>query len=195
MKYTNLENLKKFLSITENNYDLSLEDIILRATNMINFAIWWTLESKKIIERVNWNWTKKIYLKNKANKILKITWKDKKDYKLDFFEGYIIFLEKIAEKWQKNIIVEYEFWFEETPKEIEEICLDLCAILSTENNILWKNSENIVDKNIKTKKLWELMITYFWETEKKYLSSKDILNPSKNIEKILNKYKPFVWVF
>lgn len=52
----------------------------------------------------------------------------------------------------------------------------------------------MVDKNIKTKKLWDLMITYFWENEKS-MSSKDILAPTRNIKNILNKYKSFsgIW--
>lgn len=195
MQYTNLENLKNFLWISDNNSDEKLEKIIDRATNMINSTIWQSLKKQILSERVNWNWNKKIYLKNKANKILKISDKNGINYKVDFIDWYIIFLENTAKKWEKNILVEYEFGFDETPADVEEICLDLCSIFSSEENIFWKNSENIVDKNIKTKKLWELMITYFWETEKKILNSKEALSPAKNILKILEKYKKFGWVF
>lgn len=195
MKYTNLENLKNFLWISDNNSNEKLEKIIDRATNMINSTIWQSLEKHILSERVNGNWNKKIYLKNKANKILKISEKNWKKIEVDFVDWYIIFLENNAPKWEKNILVEYVFWFDKTPADVEEICLDLCSIFSSEENIFWKNSENIVDKNIKTKKLWELMITYFWETEKKILSSKEALSPAKNILKILEKYKKFGWIF
>lgn len=195
MQYTTLENLKNFLWISENNFDKKLEKIIVRATNMINSTIWQSLEKQILSERVSWNWNKKIYLKNKANKILKISDKNGINYKVDFIDWYIIFLENNAKKWEKNILVEYEFGFDEIPADVEEICLDLCSIFSSEENIFWENSENIIDKNIKTKKLWELMITYFWETEKKILSSKEALSPAKNILKILEKYKKFGWIF
>lgn len=195
MKYTTLDKLKDFLWISDNNFDEKLEKIIDRATDMINSTIWQSLEKQILTERVNWNWNNKIYLKNKANKILKISDKTWKKIEVDFIDWYIIFLENNAQKWEKNILVEYEFWFDKTPADVEEICLDLCVIFSSEKNISWENSENIVEKNIKTKKLWELMITYFWDSEKKFLSSKEALSPAKNILKTLEKYKKFTWVF
>jgi len=194
MLYTNLDSLKKRLWITTTESDSELSLIIERATNIINANLWISLEKRTVTERVDGQWHNKIYLSNKPNLINKITDKKGTDYILDFIDWYIVFLEKKAPKWEKNIIVEYEVWFDIVPADIEEICLDLCFIFSDEMNIIWKYTEKIVDKNIKTKKLGDLMITYFWENEKKFLSSKEALNPAKHIEEILNKYKPFSWL-
>jgi len=71
--------------------------------------------------------------------------------------------------------------------------LDLSVILSNQVWIIWTNTDKLIDKNIKTQKLWSLSITYFWENEKKQ-NSFDKLNPANNISKIINKYKSFTWI-
>ena len=180
---------------TESDSELSL--IIERATKLIDIEIWFNLEKRNISERVDWTWKNRIYLKNKPNSIINIKSKDWfKSYILDYIDWYILHLEENTPKWSKNILVDYEFWFdsENIPGDIEEICLDLCVIISDKSGITGTNMEKLIDKNIKTQKLWELSITYFWETEKITWSSFDKLNPGKNIEKILNKYKSFTWI-
>ncbi|PZM85066.1 hypothetical protein DLH72_02190 [Candidatus Gracilibacteria bacterium] len=193
MDYTNISSLKRKLGVSSDNteFDDELSFLIKKATNMINSTIGQSLEKRKIIERVDGTGNKKIYLKNKANDIVRIFDKNGKNFDLDFLDGYIVYLSNNVPKGEKNIIVEYEFGFDETPFEIEEICLDLCVIFADENNIKGQNSENIIDKNIKTKKLGELMITYFGDTERTVLSSKEALSPAKNVLQVLNKYKPF----
>lgn len=199
MNYTTLSSLKMKLWIatdnTESDSELSL--IIERATKLIDIEIWFNLEKRNISERVDWTWKNRIYLKNKPNSIINIKSKDWfTSYILDYIDWYILHLEENTPKWNKNILVDYEFWFdsENIPGDIEEICLDLCVIISDVSWINGTNMEKLIDKNIKTQKLWELSITYFWETEKTTLSSFEKLNPGKNIEKILNKYKSFNWI-
>lgn len=197
MDYTSLSSLKRKLWVSSENteFDSELLFLIKKATNMINSTIWQSLEKRNLLEVVNGNGNKKIYLKNKASEIIKVFDKSWKKIEVDFVDWYIVYLKNNVSKAEKNVMVEYVFGFDEIPFEIEEICLDLCVIFADENNIKWENSENIIDKNIKTKKLWELMITYFSADEKNFLNSKEVLSPAKNILQILEKYKKFTWVF
>lgn len=199
MLYTTLSSLKDRLWIATDNTasDSRLSLIIERATNIIDSEIWFNLEKKIINERVDWTWNNKLYLKNKPNSIVTIKSKDWYTiYTLDFIDWYVLYLEENTPKWHKNIIIEYEYWFDwgNIPKDIEEICIDLCVIFSNNEWITGNNMEKLIDKNIKTQKLWELSITYFWENEKTTKNSFQSLSPSKNIEKILNKYKSFNWL-
>lgn len=197
MDYTSLSSLKRKLWVSSENteFDPELLFLIKKATNMINSTIWQSLEKRNLLEVVNGNGNKKIYLKNKASEIIKVFDKSWKKIEVDFVDWYIVYLKNNVPKAEKNVMVEYVFGFDEIPFEIEEICLDLCVIFADENNIKWENSENIIDKNIKTKKLGELMITYFSADEKNFLNSKEVLSPAKNILQILEKYKKFTWVF
>lgn len=195
MLYTNLNSLKKRLWISSDEYNTELSSIIERATKIIETEIW-DISEKNIIERVDSFWNKKIYTKKIINSIFsvkKINWEN---YEIDFFDWYIIYLKKNIPSSKKWVLVEYSSWFSTIPADLEEICLDLCVIFISESSFLNSkiNIEKLVDKNIKTKKLWDLMITYFWENEKS-MSSKDILAPTRNIKNILNKYKSFsgIW--
>lgn len=197
MKYTTLSSLKKRLWITADGSDSELSLIIDKATNLIDSELWFNLEKRAITERVDWTWNNKLYLKNQANLITSIKSKDWYDsYSLDYISWYVLYLEENTPKWQKNIVVVYEYWYEtdKIPTDIEEICLDLCTIIANKEWTTWDNMEKLIDKNIKTQKLWELSITYFWETEKVTQTSFEKLNPAKNIEKVLNKYKSFSWI-
>lgn len=192
MKYTTLSSLKTKLWIATDDSDSGLNLIIDEATQIIDNEIWFNLEKKTITERVDWYWSNKIYLKNKPNSVSSVSW-ELRFYDVDFIEWYIVYLKENTTKWTKNIIVEYEVWFDSTPKDIESICLDICVILSDKQNIKWNNSTKLIDKNIQTQKLWGLSITYFWETEKKK-NAFEKLDPSSDITKVLNKYKPFTWL-
>lgn len=195
MLLTSIDSLKKRLWISSDEYNTELSSIIERATKIIETEIW-DISEKNIIERVDSFWNKKIYTKKIINSIFsvkKINWKN---YEIDFFDWYIIYLKKNISSSKKWVLVEYSSWFSTIPADLEEICLDLCVIFISESSFLNSkiNTEKLVDKNIKTKKLWDLMITYFWENEKS-MSSKDILAPTRNIKNILNKYKSFsgIW--
>lgn len=195
MLLTSIDSLKKRLWISSDEYNTELSSIIERATKIIETEIW-DISEKNIIERVDSFWNKKIYTKKIINSIFsvkKINWEN---YEIDFFDWYIIYLKKNIPSSKKWVLVEYSSWFSTIPADLEEICLDLCVIFISESSFLNSkiNIEKLVDKNIKTKKLWDLMITYFWENEKS-MSSKDILAPTRNIKNILNKYKSFsgIW--
>lgn len=192
MLYTTLSSLKTKLWIATNDSDLKLSSIIDEATKLIDNEIWFNLAKRTIIERVNGYWNNKIYLKNKATAIISISWTNS-IYNFDFIDWYIIYLKENAIKWTKNITVEYDSWFDIVPFDIESICLDICTILSDRYWIKWTNSIKLIDKNIQTQKLWGLSITYFWENEKKK-NAFEKLDPSSQIEKILNKYKSFTWL-
>ncbi len=191
MLYTTLSSLKNRLWITNNDSDSELSLIIKRATNIIKSEIW-DISEKIVTERVDTHWNNKLYLKNIPNSIesiKKVSWER---LSLDFFDWYIVYLKNSISRGNKWVLVEYKVWFTETPADIEEICLDLSTIFVSESN-LDINTEKLVDKNIKTKKLGDLMITYFWENEKNF-SSKDILSPSKKIVEVFKKYKSFKWL-
>ncbi len=199
--YTTLSSLKNKLWIaTENtDSDTELNLIIEQATKTIDSYLWFNLEIKNITERVDWTWKKRIYLKNIPNTITSIKNIDGTIFELDYIDWYTLYLKENTANRRWNMIVEYTVWYIEVPFDIENICLDLCTILVNQNSslsVLWSNMEKLIDKNIKTQKLWELMITYFWDTERneKSLSSFEFLSPSKNIENILNKYKSFIWL-
>lgn len=193
MLYTDVSSLKTKLWITNNESDSELSLIIEQATNLIDSEIWFNLEKRETSEKVDGNGTKKLYLKNKTEKVLKIKDKNNISYDLDFIDGYILYLDVNVPKWIKNITVTYEIGFIDVPADIKSICLDLCVILSNNAGITWSNTEKLIDKNIKTQKLWSLSITYFGENEKN-LNPFEKLNPGKNIDKALNKYKSFSWV-
>lgn len=192
MKYTTLSSLKIKLWIATENSDSELDLVIDEATQLIDNEIWFNLEKRNIIERVDSYGSNKIYLKNKPNSVLKISWTSC-FYDLDFIDGYILYLKQNTSKWTKNITVEYEVWFDVVPKDIESICLDICVVLSDKYGIKWENSAKLIDKNIQTQKLWGLSITYFWENEKKK-NAFEKLDPGSQIQKVLNKYKPFIWL-
>jgi hypothetical protein len=193
MLYADVSSLKTKLWITNTNSNSELSLIIKEATDLIDSEIWFNLEKRTVNERINWNWNNKLYLKNKAISILQINDKNNISYDLDVIDWYILYLENNVPKWIKNITVSYEVGFTAIPADIKSICLDLCVILSNHAWIIWTNTEKLIDKNIKTQKLWSLSITYFGENEKR-LNPFEKLSPSKNIDKILNKYKSFSWI-
>jgi hypothetical protein len=145
MQYTTLSSLKNKLWIATTDSDLELNSIIDEATQLIDNEIWFNLETRIITERVDWTWVNKLFLKNKTNSIIKISWINEL-YEVDFIEWYIIYLKQKTLKWSKNIIVEYEVWFDNPPKDIESICLDICFILCDKQNIKWSNLNKLTQK-------------------------------------------------
>lgn len=195
MNYTTLASIKKKLWITNNDSDSELSLIIEQATALIDTELWVNLERKSIFERVDWTGVNRIYTKNKAHSIISIISHDWfTSYWLDYINGYILHLNEKTPKWKRNILVNYEIWFDEVPKDIEEICLNIWVVLADKQNIKWTLSTKLINKNIQTQKLWNLSITYFWDKERNK-SSFEALDPNLNIEKVLNKYKPFTWLY
>jgi hypothetical protein len=199
MLYTTINALKTRLWIANDNTesDSKLSLIIERATKLIDSELGESLQVRQVVERVNWNWNRRIFLKNKPVPwwINYIRYKDtNQNLPLDYVDWYVLYLEYSVFNWHKNIEVSYNVWYESIPNDIEEICLDLCTILSDQQGITGSNSEKLIDKNIKTQKLWELSITYFGENEKTTQTSFETLNPAKHVQKVLNKYKPFTWL-
>lgn len=192
MKYTTVSSLKEKLWIATNDSDSELSSIIDEATQLIDNEIWFNLEKRNVTERVDGMGNNRIYLKNKPNMVSIVTG-ESSFYDVDFIEWYIVYLKQNTSKWTRNITVEYEVWFDTPPKDIESICLDICVVLSDKYGIKWSNSIKLIDKNIQTQKLWGLSITYFGETEKKK-NAFEKLDPGSQIQKVLNKYKPFTWL-
>lgn len=194
MKYTTLSSLKKKLWIatgnTESDSELSL--IIDQATQLIDNELWKNLEKQNIQERTDGTGTTRIYLSRIPSSVISVKG-SYGNYTVDFIDSYILHLKEKATKWRKNIIVEYEYWFDSVPKDIESICLDICVVLCDQRNISWTNSLKLIDKNIQTQKLGNLSITYFWDKDKKH-NAFEKLDPSTHIETVLNKYKPFIWL-
>ena len=130
MNYTTLSSLKDKLWITDNSSDSKLLLIIEQATNMIDSKIWYNLWKQDIIARVDGTWSNKIYLDHKANNIEYIKLKNESyNYTVDYIDNYIVYLEEKTRKWNKNIEIKYNIWFDTVPSDIEKMSLDLCINL------------------------------------------------------------------
>ena len=196
MNYTTLSSLKDKLWITDNSSDSKLLLIIEKATNLIDWYIGYNLGKQDVIKRIDWTGSSKIFLDHKVNSIAYIKLKNEsKYYNLDYIDNYIVYLEEKTPKWKRNIEIKYNIWFDNTPSDIVEICLDLCINLSIDMWISGTNSENLKDKNIKTQKLGSLSVTYFWTNEKES-NIKDRFNIAikENFNMIISKYKSFKWI-
>lgn len=196
MNYTTLSSLKDKLWITDNSSDSKLLLIIEKATNLIDWYIGYNLGKQDVIKRIDWTGSSKIFLDYKVNSIDYIKLKNEsKYYNLDYIDNYIVYLEEKTPKWKRNIEIKYNIWFDNTPSDIAEICLDLCINLSIDMWISGTNSENLEDKNIKTQKLGSLSVTYFWTNEKES-NIKDRFNIAikENFDMIISKYKSFKWI-
>ena len=193
MEYTTLEKLKTKLWITNEDNDSELSSIITKATKLIDIKIWYNLEKQDIIKRTWWTGKNKIYLDCLVNSIEYITNKDNlQNYTLDFIDWYIVYLEEKTPKWERNIEVKYNIWFDTVPSDIEEMCLWLCVWLSIQNWITWTNTDKLQEKNIKTQKLGSLSLTYFSNQEKKVnITDRFDLNTKENFDQIIAKYKSF----
>ena len=67
MNYTTLSSLKEKLWITDTSSDSKLLLIIEEATKLIDGKIWYNLEKKEIIKRIDGTWTSKLFLDHKPN--------------------------------------------------------------------------------------------------------------------------------
>ena len=194
MLYTSLDAVKNYLWITISEHDSELNLLIQKATDLIDWYLWKNLELQIFEEIVDGLDSKKVIVSNVINSVEFVKNRQtNQTYDIDRFKWYIIVCKQTIPAWEGNILVKYTSWFTTPPREIEEIALDLITILANKQWIVWTNTDKLIDKNIKTQKLGNLMITYFWKDEKEN-SSFDALHPAKNIERILNKYKVFKWV-
>ena len=196
MNYTTLSSLKEKLWITDTSSDSKLLLIIEEATKLIDGKIWYNLEKKEIIKRIDGTWTNKLFLDHKANEIIYIKNRNNNYfYTLDYIDNYIVYLEEITHKWSKNIEIKYNIWFENIPSDIENICMELCIALSLDLWIKWANSEKFENKNIKNQKLWSLSVIYFSNDEKvSYIKDRFSIAIKENFDMIISKYKSFKWI-
>lgn len=196
MNYTTLGSLKNKLWITDTSSDSKLLLIIEKATKLIDSKIWYNLEKKEVVKRIDGTWTSKLFLDHKPNEIIYIKNKNSTYfYTLDYIDNYIVYLEEKSQKWSKNIEISYSIWFDTVPSDIENICMELAVALSLDLWIKWTNSEKFENKNIKNQKLWSLSVTYFLNDEKdSYIKDRFNIAIKENFDMIISKYKSFKWL-
>jgi len=196
MNYTTLGSLKDKLWITDTCSDSKLLLIIEKATKLIDSKIWYNLEKKEVLKRIDGTWTNKLFLDHKPNEIIYIKNKNSTYfYTLDYIDNYIVYVEEKSQKWSKNIEISYSIWFDIVPSDIENICMELAVALSLDLWIKWTNSEKFESKNIKNQKLWSLSVTYFSNDEKdSYIKDRFNLAIKENFDMIISKYKSFKWL-
>lgn len=99
---------------------------------------------------------------------------------VNFIERGIVYFNQVIPKWRKNLELSYERWFDAVPTDFKMFFLKYCKEMW---NIL-KNGE----KNVKTKKIEWLSVTYFSPSEIIDWKKSDKLS---DFSYILEKYKNF----
>lgn len=186
MQYTTLERLKEFLGIEDTSQDAVLSKLIARWSDMLTTELWDDLSLKTQTRRYDSFGTNRIVLEHVVNSIWKVeytknNWYSRTEVPLDFIDWYIVYLKNKIPKWNKNVRVTFTKWYDTVPQDIEAFFLKYVSKMRYEAQ---PNSDN---KEIKTKKLDWLSITYFWPNE---LSSRDWWF-AQDYEAIKMKYKVF----
>ena len=171
MEYTTLENLKNYLKIEENKYDIELGKIIKRATKIIDSYIWQNLGEKTYWEYL-WEVFEDYVLFPTNSPITSVN-----EVRVDDcitpvkrFISDIIYLQNPI-IWE--VFVEYKAWYKnlEDILDVESCCLSLCK-------------ELYENKAKKSEKIDDMQINYFWDNEKNTFFSdiKGILDKYKNLQ-------------
>ena len=179
MDYCTLEELKDFLKIEDDSENDLLSNLILQATAMVDSELWDNLWKKTYTRRIDWNWANRIVMENVVNSVESV--QDVRAsyvYEVDYIEWSIIYLTESTNRWIKNIQVIYERWFEDAPQDFKRFFLEYCREL-------YKAKDTTSTEVVKSKRLWDLSLTFFAPSELKDESLKI------DFEQILQKYKNF----
>lgn len=159
MLYTNLENLKKSLGITDDSKDEVLERLIKSTSASFDKYLWFSLEKKKYFEEIEKNFDYIIVSHFPVKNISKIYHKNsKKSLKISRIDEQIIYLDEDI-FWK--IFIEYEAWFDSLDEisDVENACIEACILAYNDLAISW------AETNVKSKKIETLSKTYFSKEE------------------------------
>lgn len=189
MQYTTLANLKTHLWITGTDRDAELTTLIAKASDMLEFELWQSLDIETVTRRTNGFWNNRVYVESIINSVSSVHytsdwWYSRQAIDVDFFDWYIIYLKYDAPRWVRNVKVVFEKWYEEVPVDLEQFFLKYCE------SLLWDSVATEWDKQerVKSKKIGNyLAVTYMWPEE----LSKNDKAFQVQYESIKDKYKVF----
>lgn len=188
MEYTTLDDLKAFLKIDTNDttQDEYLEQVITSASRVLATELWDDLSLGTHTRRYDSYGTGKIVMEQTVNSVSLVeqtpdAWYTRLPVSVDFVDGYIVYLRETVPAWYKRMRVTYSKWYATVPADLEQFFLKYVSKIITDQ---LANSDS---KEIKTKKLDGLSITYFWPDE---LASRD-RSLWVDYDAIKNKYKVF----
>lgn len=182
MPYTTLSTLKKHLNITDTMHDDILKAMIATLSAMMDFELGDSLEKRVVRKRIDGSGTNCLIMENPFFTIQKIVnIHSKKEYPVDFVDGYLVYTTDTIPRGRKNIDITYECGFDEVPKDFEAYFLEFCK-----GHFLL--NDNIFSENIESKKIADISITYL-SGDKLAQIYTDLKNT--NLQKILAKYKNF----
>lgn len=186
MEYTTLDALKAFLKIEDNAQDEYLEQVITSASRVLATELWDDLSLKTQTRRYDAYGTAKIVLEQVVNSVSLVEHTTDNGYSwspvaVDFVDWYIVYLRQTIPSWYKCLRVTYSKWYATVPADLEQFFLKYV------NKIITDQLANSDSKEIKTKKLDGLSITYFGPDE---LASRD-RTLWVDYDTIKNKYKVF----
>lgn len=163
--YVTVAKLKTHLGITGTDQDTYLQNMINRATAVIDIELWAPLHERTLTYRVDWMWGRRIVLKHnpKAIQLVEVRQHDntRKEIEYDFVDWFVVYLIDKVDRGTKNVRVTYDVWYAdgEIPLDFEQFFLRYVS------EMIQTNLPNSEDKEIKTKKLDGLSITYFSPNE------------------------------
>lgn len=179
--YTTLEKLQKYLWDETTENATKIEDLIETATTLLDTEIGQNLESKTFTRRIDGTGTCRIVMER--SDITAVT--SVRDVRtssiatLDYIDWSVIYLTRDIDRGRKNIEIMYVAWFTEVPKDLEAYFLEYCKAL-------WTVMHSSDTKVQKSKRIWDLSVTYFSPSE---LASESLARPE--MDAILRKYKNF----
>lgn len=184
MNLTTLPKLKTHLGIVENSRDAELTAIIESASAVLEAELWQSIQKGEYTRRLDSFGTGRIVMEAKISlpttvEYTRDKWESWADVEIDYIEGQIIYLRRNIPKGRKNLRVTYTKWYDNVPADLESFFLVYVQ------KMMQANIPNSDEKEIKTKKLDGLSITYFWPNE---LTSSDAVFKT-DYNKIKNKYR------
>lgn len=181
--YTTLAKLKDFLWVTGTEDDEKYEELIELATELIDTELWENLEIRTKTRRIDGSGTCRVIMENRVNSVVFIRdFRTQSAYTVDFIDGAIIYLTSVVERGQKNIEISYVMWYATVPVDFERYFHHYCK------ELLNDQEQSDDTEVVKTKKLWDLSVTYFSPSE---LASNGSILGKPEMERILKKYKNF----
>lgn len=187
MEYTTLATLKQYLGISNNTYDVILADLIKRGSDMLSTELWDDIGKKTVTRRHDSYGSNRVILEYAPNEVINVehtnnNWYNRTPVEIDYVDWYTIYLKKSYCKGSKVFKVTYTKWYDTVPQDIETFFLKYVSILWSSYNLNKKQA-----KEVKSKKIDILTVTYFWPNE---LASRDG-NAYADYELIKNKYRVF----
>ena len=192
MQYTTLSTLKDFLWVTDNSRDTELTNRITIMSDILSMELWQDLTKWTVTKRYDGFGSNKIVLETVVNEVQKIEYTTNNGYnrneaEYSHHDWYIVYTRSPLPRGSQCVKVTFEKWYDVVPPDLEQFFLRYVKVATEQEQ------SSQAEKDIKTKKLDGLSITYFWPWE--------IAERNKafwvDYDAIKNKYKVFsyfAWV-